>query len=116
MHAVLALSDVCSSSECILGDFGSALKLGRHSREHTPTHWPGHFENPDVDLHSTSVAIDYFQLAVTLLERTGHLDLTAYPTAAMCRDAIAKLTNMEVTRFMSELLQPQALQHHSKRP
>jgi len=98
------------AGECILGDFGSALKLGKHTREHTPTHWPAQFENPLLNLDETSVAIDFFQLVVTLLERTGHLDLTDYPTTAKCRDAIAKLQSREVTTFMSELLQPQALQ------
>ena len=113
-HAVFALCDVSRSKclyagECILGDFGSALELGKHSHEHTPTHWPIEFEDPDVSLHETSVAIDFFQLAVTLLERTGHLDLTHYPTTTKCRDAIAKLQSMEVSIFMQGLLQPQVL-------
>lgn len=98
------------AGECILGDFGSALRLGEHNREHTLTHWPAQFENPLLNLYETSVAIDFFQLAVTLLERTGHLDLTDYPTTAKCRDATATLQNTEVTTFMSELLQPQAWQ------
>lgn len=98
------------AGECILGDFGSALELGKHSHEHTPTHWPVQFEDPDVSVHETSVAIDFFQLAVTLLERTGHLDLTDYPTTTKCRDAIAKLQSMEVTTFIQGLLQPQALE------
>ena len=98
------------AGECILGDFGSALKLGKHSREHTRTHWPAELENPLLSLHETSVAIDFFQLVVTLLERTGHLELKANPTTARCRNAIDKLQSREVTTLMSELLQPQALQ------
>ena len=98
------------AGDCILGDFGSALKLGNHSREHTCTHWPAQFENSLLHLYETSVAVDSFQLTVTLLERTGHLDLTDYPTTAKCHDAIATLQNTELTSFMSELLQPQALQ------
>ena len=88
------------AGECILGDFGSAVELGKHSNEHTSTHWPAQFENPAVSLDETSVAIDFFQLAVTLLDRTGHLDLTNYPTTAKCRDAIAKLQNLAVTTFV----------------
>ncbi|KAL3155223.1 Protein kinase, membrane associated tyrosine threonine 1 [Trebouxia sp. C0010 RCD-2024] len=61
---------ISAAGECILGDFGSALELGKHSHEHTPTHWQVQFEDPDVSVHETSVAIDFFQLAVTLLERT----------------------------------------------
>lgn len=62
MHAVFALSDVNPSKclyagECILGDLGSASELGKHSHEHTPTHWPVEFEDPDVSVHETSVAI-----------------------------------------------------------
>ena len=113
--AVFALSDVYASKcvyagDCILGDFGSAMKLGKHSHERTLTHWPTRFENPLLSLNETSVPIDFFQLVVTLLERTGHLDLTDHPTTAKCRDAIAQLQSREVTTFMSELLQPQALQ------
>ena len=62
-----------------------------------------------LSLHETSVAIDFFQLVVTLLDRTGHLNLTDHPTTAKCRDAIATLQSLEVTSFMSELLQSQAL-------
>ena len=98
------------AGECILGDFGSAQKLGKHSHEHTPTHWPAQLENPLLRLHETSVAIDFFQLAITLLDRTGHLNLADYPTTAKSRAAIAKLQSREVNTFMSELLQPQALQ------
>lgn len=98
------------AGECILGDFGSALKLGKHKWEHTSTHWPAQLENPLLSLNETSVAIDFFQLVVTLLERTGHLDLTDGPTTAKCRDAISKLESREVTTFISEVLQPQALQ------
>ena len=113
-HAVFALSDVSPSKclyagECILGDFGSALELGKPRHEHTSTHWPVEFEDPDVSVHETSAAIDFFQLAVTLLERTGHFHLTHYPTTTKCRDAIAKLQSMEVSTFIQELLQPQAL-------
>ena len=101
------------AGECILGDFGSALELGKHSHEHTPTHWPAQLENPRLNprlsLNETSAAIDFFQLVVTLLERTGCLDLTGYPTTAKCRAAMAKLQSREVSTFMSELLQPQAL-------
>ncbi|DBB04240.1 TPA: Mitogen-activated protein kinase kinase kinase kinase [Trebouxia sp. C0004] len=102
---------ISAAGECILGDFGSALELGKHSHEHTPTHWPVEFEDPDVSVHETSIAIDFFQLAVTLLERTGHLDLTDYPTTTKCRDAIAKLQSMEVTTFIQGLLQPQVLEY-----
>ena len=101
------------AGECILGDFGSALELSKHSHEHTPTHWPAQLENPRLNprlcLNETSAAIDFFQLVVTLLERTGCLDLTGYPTTAKCRAAMAKLQSREVSTFMSELLQPQAL-------
>ena len=48
------------------------------------------------------MAIDYFQLAVTMLttlELTGSLDSTDYFTTAKCRNAIAKLQNVEVTTF-----------------
>ncbi|DBB11838.1 TPA: PR domain zinc finger protein 1 [Trebouxia sp. C0006] len=38
---------ISAAGECILGDFGSALELGKHSHEHTPTHWPVEFEDPD---------------------------------------------------------------------
>ncbi len=97
------------AGECILGDFGSALELGKHSYEHTSTHWPAQLENPRLSLDETSAAIDFFQLLVTLLERTGCLILTDYPTTAECREAMAKLHSAELATFMSELLQPQAL-------
>ena len=77
--------------DCILGDFGSALRHGKHSREHTLTHWPTQIENPLLNLYETCVAIDFFQLAVTLLERAGHLDLSDDSSTARCRDAIARL-------------------------
>ena len=93
----------------MLGDFGSALELGKHNYEQTSTHWPAEVENPSLSLDETSAAIDFFQLVVTLLERTGCLDLTGHPTTAKCRAAMAKLQSREVSTFMSELLQPQAL-------
>lgn len=95
------------AGECILGDFGSALKLSKHGCEHTPTHWPAQYENPLLSLHETFVAIDFFQL-VTLLERTGHSELIDHPTTATCCD-VAELQSRDVT-FMSVLLQPQVLQ------
>ena len=55
-------------------------------------------------------SVDYFQLVVTLMERTGHLDLTGPPTTAKCRAAAKNLQNAEVAMFMAELLQPQAAQ------
>ena len=97
------------AGECILGDFGSALELGKRSREHTPTHWPAQLENQRLSSKETSAAIDFFQLVVTLLERTGCLDLTGHPTTAKCRAAMAKLQSRELNSFMSELLLPQAL-------
>ena len=93
----------------MLGDFGSALELGKHNYEQTSTHWPAEVENPSLSLDETSAAIDFFQLVVTLLERTGCLTLTHYPTTAECREAMAKLKSTELTTLMAELLQPQAL-------
>ena len=92
---------------CILGDFGSALQLGRHISEHTPTHWPAEFENTSLSLYETSVAVDFLQLTVTLLERTGYFVLTDNPTPAKCRESISRLQNPELSCFVSELLQPQ---------
>ncbi len=92
-----------------LGTLGFALELGKHSHEQTSTHWPAQLENPSLSLDETSAAIDCFQLVITLLQRTGCLTLTHYPTAAECREAIAKLQSMELANFMSELLQPRAL-------
>ncbi len=97
------------AGECILGDFGSALELGKHSHEQTSTHWPAQLENPRLSLDETSAAIDFFQLVITLLERTGCLTLTHSPTTAECREAIATLQSTELATFMPELLQPQAL-------
>lgn len=99
---------ISSRGDCILGDFGSAMLLGRHTREHTPTHWPAEFENTSLSLHETSVAVDFFQLTVTLLERTGCYILTGNPTPAKCRESLSRLQNPELSSFVSELLQPQA--------
>ena len=95
------------AGDCVLGDFGSALQLGRHAREHTSTHWPAEFENTSLSLYETSVAVDFFQLTVTLLERTGCFVLTDSPTPARCRESVSRLQNPELSSFVSELLQPQ---------
>lgn len=95
------------AGDCILGDFGSALQLGQHTREHMPTHWPAEFENTSLSLYETSVAVDFFQLTVTLLELTGCFVLTDNPTPAKCRESISSLQNLELSSFVSELLQPQ---------
>ncbi|KAL0023265.1 hypothetical protein WJX77_001050 [Trebouxia sp. C0004] len=47
---------ISAAGECILGDFGSALELGKHSHEHTPTHWPVEFEDPDKGLLTVDAA------------------------------------------------------------
>ncbi len=98
-----------SAGEYILGDFGPALELGKHIHEQTSTHWPAQLENPRLSLEETSAAIDFFQLVITLLQRTGCLTLTHYPTTAKCREAIAKLQSTELATFTAELLQHQAL-------
>ena len=107
----LTWSNACVSlvhaGACILGDFGSALQLGQHTCEHTPTHWPAEFENTSLSLNETSVAVDFFQLTVTLLERTGCFVLTGNPTPAKCRESISRLQNPELSSFVTELLQPQ---------
>ncbi|DBA89314.1 TPA: Protein kinase, membrane associated tyrosine threonine 1 [Trebouxia sp. C0005] len=98
---------ISASGDCILGDFGSALTLGRRAREDTPTHWPATLENPNLSLYSTSEAIDFFQLAVTLLERAGVFKLENDPTPAKCRAAIATLKDTELQSFVLGLLQHQ---------
>ena len=95
------------AGDCILGDLGSALQLGQHMHEHTSTHWPAEFENTTLSLHETSVAVEFFQLAVTLLERTGRFVLTDNSRPADCREAIARLQNAELRSLVLELLQSQ---------
>ena len=107
----LTCSTACVSlvhaGDCIPGNFGSALPLGQHTREHTPTHWPAEFENTDMSFYETSFAVDFFQLTVTLLERTGCLVLTDNPTPAKCQESISRLQNPALSGCVSELLQPQ---------
>ena len=93
--------------DCILGDFGSALTLGQRAREDTPTHWPAALENPKLSLYNTSEAIDFFQLAVTLLERAGVFKLENDPTPAKRRAAIATSKDAELQSFVLGLLQHQ---------
>ncbi len=104
-HPFCAFTNSVHAGDCILGDFGSALQLGKHTREHTPTHWPAEFESTSLSLDETSAAVDFFQLAVTLLERTDCYASADNPTPAKCRDAIARLQNAELRSFVLELLQ-----------
>lgn len=106
-HPFCAFINSVHAGECILGDFGSALRLGQHTHEHTATHWPAEFESTSLSLHATSAAVDFFQLAVTLLERTGRYVLTDNPKPARCQEAINRLQNAELRSFVLEHLQPQ---------
>ena len=87
--------------EYVLGDLGSACHLGQPAHEHTLTHWPA--ESACV----TSAAIDFCQLAVTLLDRAGKYELTRSPSFAKCQESIDQLTNEELKlkSFVSGLLQ-----------
>ncbi|KAL0038733.1 hypothetical protein WJX79_005652 [Trebouxia sp. C0005] len=62
------------------------------------------------NVHQKGYGHNDVKAANIFISATGHLDLTDYPTTAKCHDAIATLQNTELTSFMSELLQPQALQ------
>ncbi|EFJ52673.1 hypothetical protein VOLCADRAFT_85892 [Volvox carteri f. nagariensis] len=73
-----------SQGDCILGDFGSACRLGVVPRESTTTHWL-------VDIHMTCTAADFFLLAVTLLEHVGVHDLHEFPTTVGLRLAAEQL-------------------------
>lgn len=76
-------SAILTFGECIVGDFVSALELGKHSREHVSPHWPAQLENPRLSLNENSAAKGFFQLVHILPERTGCLTLTDYPTTAL---------------------------------
>lgn len=93
--------------DCILDDFGSALTLGQRACENTLSHWPATLENPNLSLYNTSEAIDFFQPAVTLLERAGVFRLENDPTPAKCRAAVATLKDAELQSFVLGLLQHQ---------
>lgn len=91
----------------MLGDFGSAQKLGNHAREMTRTHWPAELEsNPGAEVLETSVAVDLFQLAVTLLECTNVLSLnnSEPPRPAAIRAAARHLISDELRSFVLQLL------------
>ncbi|DBA68913.1 TPA: Protein kinase, membrane associated tyrosine threonine 1 [Trebouxia sp. C0005] len=96
-----------ASGDCILDDFGSALTLGQRACENTLSHWPATLENPNLSLYNTSEAIDFFQPAVTLLERAGVFRLENDPTPAKCRAAVATLKDAELQSFVLGLLQHQ---------
>lgn len=99
-----------SEGRCILGDFGSAQRLGVHTKESTPTHWPSQHEKGVLSLLETSKAIDFFLLAVTLLERTGCYELNeSSPTLLALQEATARLTHKDLQRFVEDLLSQQAL-------
>ena len=87
------------AGEYWLGDLGSACHLGQRAHEHTLTHWPA--ESASI----TSAAIDFFQLAVTLLNRAGKCELTSSPSLAKCQESTDQLANEELKSFVSGLLQ-----------
>ena len=87
------------AGEYVLGDLGSACHLGQRAHEHTLTHWPA--ESASI----TSAAIDFFQLAVTLLNRAGKYELTNSPSFTKCLESTDLLANEELKSFISGLLQ-----------
>lgn len=101
------VSDNMTAGECILADFGSALPLGQPVNELTTTHWPAELDNPALSLDDTSIAVDFFQLAVTLLERVGGYRLQRGPMPAMCRAAADALDHAELQGFVFDLLRHQ---------
>ena len=94
----------------MLGDFGSAQKLGVHAKEMTITHWPAELDsNPGVEVLETSAAVDMFQLAVTLLECAGAYCPTSMspgnpPKPAALREAAVRLISDDLRTFVSQLL------------
>ena len=89
----------------MLGDFGSAQELHVHAKEITVTHWPAELDsNPGAEVRETAAAVDFFQLAVTLLECAGVYSLTASPKPAAIREAAGKLSSDELRSFVLELL------------
>lgn len=95
-----------TEGNCVLGDFGAAQKLDAVPNERTNTHWPAELDGGG-DTSKTSVAVDYFLLAVTLLERAGAHELVMDTTAAMLRAAAGKLVKPELRDFVLNLLAPQ---------
>ncbi len=95
---------VVVAGHCILGDFGSAQKLGRARQEWTNTHWPAAMDQEDISVEHTSQAVDFFLLAVTLLDRAGVHKLGPGPTSAMLRDSASKLKSEELRKLVLELL------------
>jgi len=90
---------------CVLGDFGSAQKLGVQTKEMTETHWPAELDsNPGAEVLETSAAVDLFQLAVTLLELAGVYKLEAFPKPIAIREAAGRLTMVELRSFVLQLL------------
>ena len=93
----------------MLGDFGSAQKLGVHAKEMTITHWPAELDsNPGVEVLETSAAVDMFQLAVTLLECAGVYSPTMSPgnppKPVAIREAAVQLISDELRSFVLQLL------------
>lgn len=99
------IEDCLHAGGCVLGDFGAASELGQPPREYTSTHWPDLLDNKSLSTEEGSAAIDFFQLAVTLLERTGAVVLQRGPTPDMCRDGISVLKNADLQSFVKGLLQ-----------
>ena len=97
-----------SSGKCVLGDFGSAQRLGVRAKEMTETHWPAELDSdPGAEVLDTSAAVDMFQLAVTLLELAGVYSLTTSPKPpkpATIRDAAGQLSLDELRSFVLQLL------------
>lgn len=93
---------------CVLGDFGAASELGQPPRQYTSTHWPDLLENKSLSTDESSAAVDFFQLAVTLLERAGACVLQSGPTPDKCREGIRVLKSADLQNFVKGLLQHQA--------
>ena len=95
----------------MLGDFGSARKLGVHADEVTTGYWPAEMEsNPGAPVLATSAEVDFLLLAVTLLELAGAYRLGVFlggrdgPIAEQLREAAKILRNSELHSLLIELL------------
>ncbi|KAG5193173.1 hypothetical protein JKP88DRAFT_240806 [Tribonema minus] len=91
-----------------LGDFGSSVELGQELQEVTYSHLPG--GGPAVvrvSIDHASTALDFFALAVTLLDTVGATKRTVHYPDPVALVAIAQeLENKELSEFVVTLIQP----------
>jgi serine/threonine protein kinase len=87
-----------------LGDFGAARSIGADVEEQTPSHVPVD-AGGKLDVGKASPALDFFLLAVTLMERLGWLQLGRRQlTMSMVDDGMRKATTASLREFLLHLL------------